>query len=70
MFISCYQNAGQNDNMKIANMSFTHMTEFKQLGKTNSGASQILGMFVTVQFRILSLTLVCRINFICCFVCI
>jgi hypothetical protein len=31
-FLSCYQNAGQKQNMKIENRSFENMLQFKYLG--------------------------------------
>lgn len=34
VFVSCQQNAGQNDNTKIANKSFQNVEKFKYLRKT------------------------------------
>jgi hypothetical protein len=32
MLLSCHQNAGQNQDIKIANRSFENMSQFKHLG--------------------------------------
>jgi hypothetical protein len=34
MLLSCYQNAGQNDDIKTANRSFENVAQFKYMGKT------------------------------------
>jgi hypothetical protein len=66
LLMSCHQNAGQNDDIKIANAFFESVTKFSFLGMRIRSAFTrklksrlILGAIATIQFRIFCLPICC-----------